>query len=178
VVARWQLLGLGLSGRAIRHRLAVGRLHRVERGVYAVGRPGLTRHGMWMAAVLGAGPGAVLSHGSAAALWGIQAAARGRREVTVPTGSGRRRSGVVVHRRPGLLAADLTTRRGIPVTRVVRTLLDVACSLDARGLERAIDEADRLGLIDPEMLAAALERCAGQAGVGRLRAVLGGTPSG
>src|SRR6476646_9429865 len=72
VVARRQLLELGMSRRSIEHRIAIGRLHLVSRGVYAVGRPHLTSYGRWMAAVLSCGPEAVLSHHSAAALWGIR----------------------------------------------------------------------------------------------------------
>src|SRR6476620_1768409 len=70
VVARWQLLALGLGTRVIERRIASGRLHPVWRGVYAVGRRQLGRHGHWMAAALACGPTAALSHGSAAALWG------------------------------------------------------------------------------------------------------------
>ena len=72
VVTRAQLLGLGLTSDAIDHRLRKGRLHRVHRGVYAVGRPQLTRHGVLLAAVLSCGPGAALSHAAAAELWGIR----------------------------------------------------------------------------------------------------------
>lgn len=79
VIARNQLLWLGLTTDTITQRLGTGRLHRVFRGVYAVGRPGLTRHGRWMAAVLACGPRAVVSHGTAAALWEI-----GRERSRVP----------------------------------------------------------------------------------------------
>src|SRR4051794_36475361 len=72
VIARWQLIDAGFSEKAIEHRLRTGRLRRVHRGVYAVGRPELTQHGRWMAAVLAGGQGAALSHGSAAALWEIR----------------------------------------------------------------------------------------------------------
>src|SRR5690349_5849655 len=71
VIARRQLLARGVSADAIRHRVATGRLYRLRRGVYAVGRRDVTRHGELMAAVLACGQGAVLSHRSAAELWGI-----------------------------------------------------------------------------------------------------------
>src|SRR5687768_3070443 len=74
VVSRAQLLELGFSRRAIARRLASGRLHRRYAGVYAVGHDRLSREGRWMAAVLACGPDAVLSHRSAAALWGLQRA--------------------------------------------------------------------------------------------------------
>ena len=79
-----QLLERGLSAQAMQHRIEKGRLHRVERGVYAVGRPELSRRGRWMAAVLGCGSGAALSYGSAAALWGIERERRGAIEVSIP----------------------------------------------------------------------------------------------
>jgi hypothetical protein len=98
VIARRQLLEFGLGAEAIKSRIATGRLHPVHRGVYAVGRPGLTREGLWMAAVLACGPGAVLSHGSAAALWGIRRPVA-RIDVTVPAHVTRSRPGISVHRR-------------------------------------------------------------------------------
>ncbi len=173
VVARRQLVALGLSGQAIQHRLDTGRLHRIERGIYAVGRPGLTRRGKWMAAVLGCGSRAVLSYGSAAALWGIGAERGGPVDVTIPLASPRRHPGVLVHRRPSLRSRDVTSHDGIPVTTPVRTLIDLATRLDSRALERAINEADRLELTDPEALFAALDAYPGQRGVGTLRALLG-----
>src|SRR6185503_2332758 len=99
VIARRQLLELGYTPRSIEHRLASGRLHPVWRGVYAVGRPALTRYGRWMAAVLSCGPNAVLSHGSAAALWEICPARNDAVDVTVPGAVLRRRPGIVVRRR-------------------------------------------------------------------------------
>src|SRR5215210_883674 len=83
VVTRGQLLHLGFNSDWIQHRLARGRLHPVHRGVYAVGRPELSRFGRWMAAVLACGPDAVLSHASAAALWGVRSD-HGRLEVIAP----------------------------------------------------------------------------------------------
>lgn len=172
VVAHRQLREFGLSGQAIQHRVSMGRLHRVERGIYAVGRPGLTRHGRWMAAALGCGPRAVLSHRSAAALFGIGSESRDWIEVSVPFVSPRERPGVRVRRRPKLRASDVTTHDGIPVTVPVLTVIDIARSPDVN-LERAINEADRLDLVDPESLAAALDDFPSQPGVGRLRDLLG-----
>src|SRR4029077_10528564 len=166
VVARRQLLELGLSSQAIQHRLSKGRLHRVERGVYSVGRPELNRRGRWMAAVLACGSRAVLSHRSAAALWGIGTELPNWIEISVPVTSVRKRDRVRVHRRPNLRSSDVTVRDGIPVTNPVRTLIDIARRLDPPRLERAINEADRLDLVDPERLFAALEDYTGQLGVG------------
>src|SRR5215212_6234096 len=101
VVTRRQLLDLDLSRRAIEHRLAIGRLHLIERGIYAVGRPELSRRGRWMTAILSCGSGATLSHRSAADLWGFSSERPGRIDVSVPFPSPRRRPGIHVHRRPG-----------------------------------------------------------------------------
>jgi very-short-patch-repair endonuclease len=173
VVARRQLLELGYSPGAIKHRLANGRLHRIWDGVYAVGRPRLGTHGIWMAAVLACGPEAALSHTSAAALWGIYPRNRGPIDVSVPAPlAPRRRPGIVVHRRGGWTDDDVTRLFGIPVTGVVRTHVDLATCIDRHQLERAICEADKLDLIDPERLRAALDGFAGQPGVGVLRETL------
>jgi very-short-patch-repair endonuclease len=170
-ISRRQLLDLGLSGRAIEHRLARGRLHPVAHGVYAVGRPGLTQHGRWMAAILGCGPGALLSHGSAAALWEIGRERRGI-EITARVASPRRRTGLRVYRRPTLADCNVTSREEIPVTGIVQTLVDLAATLKPREVERAVNEADRLGRITPPDLRVALEvhRC--EPGVKPLRSLL------
>lgn len=147
-----------------------GRLHHLYRGVYAVGRPELTGPGKWMAAVLACGPGAVLSHESAAALWGIRSSVE--LEVSVPARRRPRRGGIAVHRRPGLVAGDVTRHMMIPVTTVVRTLVDLAPRLTRDAREAAINEADKRGLIDPEGLRSALTPLAGQPGVATLRETL------
>lgn len=159
---------------SIQHRIKRGRLHRIGRGVYAVGRPELSQHGHWMAAVLACGARAALSHESAAALWGIEPA-RGNDEieVTVRVSSARERPGICVYRRPSLPHGDLTVRERIPVTTPVRTLIDIARSRDERSLERAVNDADRLDLVDPITLHAKLAEHPGQPGVGSLRALLG-----
>jgi predicted transcriptional regulator of viral defense system len=123
------LLELGLSARQIERRIAKGRLHPIWRGVYAVGRPQLGPLGRWMAAVLACGPTAVLSHGSAAALWGFGAEPPGRIEVSLPSSAPRRRSGILVHRRAALTPEELTIHEGIPVANPIRTLVDEAIRL-------------------------------------------------
>lgn len=172
VVTRRQLLELGLSVRGIEHRLATGRLHLLVRGVYAVGRPEIGRDGHWMAAVLACGPGSVLSHGSAAALWGFGRERAGKVDVSVPFRSFNQPRQVRIHRRYGLRPADRAKVRSIPLTAPVRTLLDLATQLDASGLERAVNEADRLDLVSPEELRDALGDYRGERGVGRLRQLL------
>lgn len=174
VVARRQLLELGLSAKGIEHRIARGRLHVVRRAVYAVGRPDLTQEGIWMSAVLACGPDAVLSDLSAGALWGLlsrDAQERATIQVTVPAAVARQHPGVRVHRRE-LQAKDKAVRLGIPVTGVVRTLIDLACRLRNSALEAAINEADKLDLTDPEMLRRDIERYRGRRGVAPLRRLL------
>jgi predicted transcriptional regulator of viral defense system len=149
VVARAELVELGLGRRAIAHRVANGRLHVVHRGVYAVGHARLSRAGRWMAAVLAAGPGAALSHRSAAALWGIRDTSRSSIEVIAPRQC--RRPGIDAHR-ISLEADEVTTERGIRVTTVTRTLLDLAEQLTPQQLERAIHEAEYHRLTSPVSL--------------------------
>jgi hypothetical protein len=172
VVARWQLLALGFNSREIEHRVGRGRLHLVMRGVYAVGWPRLTRERRWMAAVLACGEGAALSHRSAAALWGIGEELPGRVDVSVKRRCELRRPGLKVRGRPTLGADDLAAMDGIPVTAVVRTLLDLACEIPSRRLERAVNEADKRDLIDPEELRIAVGDYAGQPGARNLRELL------
>jgi very-short-patch-repair endonuclease len=170
VVTRAQLLELGLGPQAIKYRVRRGRLHAVQRGVYAVGRPQLTRHGVLIAAALGCGPDAVLSHDHAAEVLGIRRRRGGPIDVTVP-GSHRKRPGIRIHR-ARLPAAERTRRHGIPVTAPVRTLVDLAQRLDDRELEAAVNEADRLDLVDPEGLREALAGMEGRHGAARLRGLL------
>jgi very-short-patch-repair endonuclease len=165
-------LTLGFGRHAIDHRVSKGRLHPVGRGVYAVGRPVLTRHGQWMAAVLSCGPGAALSHDSAAALFGIRPDGGGDIEITIRSGSRRRRPGIRVHRRPGLRWEEVGTFDHISVTSPVQTLIDLATRLGRIDLERAVSEADRLGLITPPVLRGALDARAGEPGVRVLRRLL------
>jgi very-short-patch-repair endonuclease len=171
VIALFQLLELGYTMSAIKHRVAKGRLHPVRRGVYAVGRPDLTRKGEWMAAVLSCGPGSALSHFSAAALWAIGDQRGSAIDVSVCRGGVRSQRDIVTHRRASL--EEETTRCSeIPVTTPVRTLLDIATRVPPGALEAAVNEADKLGRIDPEKLRAELEGRKGQHGVRPLRALL------
>jgi very-short-patch-repair endonuclease len=169
VVSRRQLLDCGLSEWAIRHRVNRGRLHVVRRGVYAVGRAEITREGEWMAAVVGCGDGAALSHHSAAAHYRIRPDRPGPIHVSVPPDVRPRGAGIAVHRRA---AYDTTRRRGIPITTPVQTLLDLATCLPRDQLDAAVNEADVLDLIDPERLRGALDGRRGQPGVAPLRLLL------
>jgi predicted transcriptional regulator of viral defense system len=173
VVALIQLLELGLSERAVRARVAAGRLHRVYRAVYAVGRSSLTARGRWMAAVLACGSGAVLSHRSAAALIGLRPSASSRTEVTVPRRASRARSvrGIVVCGRPKLSAADVGVNEGIPCTSFARTLLDLAERLDDDAVTKACTRAEQLRIYDQTAIDDALARNPGARGTARLKRV-------
>jgi hypothetical protein len=172
VIARSQLFSLGFSKSAIEHRVRTGRLHAVRRGVYAVGRPQITREGRWMAAVLACGPEAMLSHRSAAALWGFGEEHPGYIEISVRRHSKPRHPGIRTHDRPGLWNRDIGTHLGVPVTTPVRTFLDLATVTGPKTLERAINEADKLDVIDADSLRRALEDHPGQPGICLLRHVL------
>jgi predicted transcriptional regulator of viral defense system len=172
VLTRSDLLGLGFSKIGIEHRVATGRLHPVARGVYAVGRADLTPNGRWMAAVLACGDGAVLSHRSAAALWGIGREEKKRIHVTIRRRSGIERRGITVHARPKLAEESIGRRFRIPVTNPVQTLIDLATELEPLQLERAVNEADKFDFVDPEGLREALEDYGGMAGVRTLGTML------
>jgi hypothetical protein len=176
IVTRRQLLALGFGRRSIEHRLTRGRLFPVTLGVYAVGWPALNEKRQWMAAVLAGGEGAALSHHSAAALWqiggrqadevGIGDRATGI-DVSVRRLCELRRPGIRFRGRPTLSPRDILLRDDIPVTSPVQTLVDLATELDPAPLERAVNDADKRDLIDPEALRDGLARFAGQPGVQR-----------
>lgn len=172
VVARRELLSIGYSAGAVDAWLRTGRLHRLHQGVYAVGHPVLTPEGRWLAAVLACGPGAVLSHRSAAALWGIGVGDRGRVDVTVPR-TRRGPAGVAVRRARRLDADETTTLRGIPATTLPRTLADLADVLAERVLARAIHEAEVAHAPSPRALEAAAARTHGRRGSGVLARAVG-----
>lgn len=125
-----------------------------------------------MAAVLSCGEGAALSHRSAAALWSIGVELRGRTDVSVQRRSARRRPGLKVRSRRSLAAADVDVCDGIPVTSVVQTLVDLATELSWGQVERAVNEADKHDLVDPETLRATLEERGGEPGVKALVTLL------
>jgi very-short-patch-repair endonuclease len=125
-----------------------------------------------MAAILRCGPRAVLSHECAAALWKIRPEWRGVIEVSLPVQVDRRPPGIVVYRRTTLTDEDVTCHRGIPVTSPICTLVDLASRLRGDRLEAAINEADKLDLIDPEALRSALDAMGVRPGVATLRKTL------
>ena len=171
VVSLAQLERLGLAPSSVRTRLANGRLHRVHRGVYSVGHPLLERHGRLLAAVLSCGEGALLSHRSAAELWGLGDHSGPSIEVTTPGRARRSRAGVRVHGGT-LRSSEAATVEGIPCTTVPRTLLDLADAADRRLLERSIDRAEALRLFDGRAVEDVLRHARGRTGARHLASVL------
>jgi len=147
VISVAQLLAAGLSYRAIQVRVQAGRLHRIHRGVYAVGHRNLSHQGWWMGAVLACGEGAVLSHRTAAMHWGMLKPVEAAVDVTVPGNAGRsRRKGIRVHRSTSLTPKAATARQGIPTTTPARTILDLRRVLTRDELKRAIAQGEVLRL--------------------------------
>jgi very-short-patch-repair endonuclease len=163
VVTRQQLLAIGYTPEAIDVRLENGRLHRVFAGVYAAGRPNVTRHGYLIAAVLACGPGAALSDCSAAELYEIMKRRPGPVHVSVPYPRAPRVPGIKVHRRRRF---DLRIHKGVPTTSPICTVIDIAPQLGDAQLERAINEAVNRDLIELDELR---EAARGRSGaIGRL----------
>ena len=151
VVSRAQLVALGFDRGAIARRVESGRLHRLYRGVYAVGHTVLSSHGRRLAAVMACGEGAVLSHRSAAALWGLRPSSAARVDVTVPRTSGVRSTARIVVHRP-TRGVETTRLDGIPVTTPMQTLADLATALPRRSLEKAAENAEAARLLDLDRL--------------------------
>jgi very-short-patch-repair endonuclease len=170
LVTRRQLTELGVGRGAVEHRLRVGSLHAVRRGVFAVGHRALGAKAHLLAAVLAAPPGTVLSHRSAAALWGFRRSAATTVELTVPA---RRRGprGLRVHHAP-LPPEHVTTHDAIPVTTPERTLLDLAAVLRPDALRHALEEAEVQVRPDWRLLGELVAAADGRRGVRALRAIL------
>ncbi|MGN6816347.1 MAG: DUF559 domain-containing protein [Solirubrobacterales bacterium] len=125
-----------------------------------------------MAAVLAGGEGAALSHRSAAALWEIGKEQPSHIDVSVRRRCELHRPGILFRGRPTLSARDVLVRDDIPVMSPIQTLLDLATELEPLALERAVNDADKRDLIDPETLREELARYGNQIGVRPLRHLL------
>ena len=167
VVSFGQLIELGMSRAALARRARAGRLHRVHRGVYAVGHPRLVREGRRLAAVFACGEGAVLSHVSAAAHWDLLSTSAGLIDVTATRGR-HGGPGIRLHRTRSLDARDTTSHQGIPITTVPRTLLDLAGTTPPHRLERAIAQAQLMDRYDHAAITALVARSNGHRGTGVL----------
>jgi very-short-patch-repair endonuclease len=170
VVSVWQLRELGYSKESLRHAVKTGRLHRVYRGAYAVAHDAVSRHARCRAAVLSCGEGALLSHRSAAWLWGLTR--RFALPVEVTADSPRQtREAIRIHSAEALVDEDRGSAEGIPVTAMPRTLLDFA-AVDPRYLSQALDNAQHMGALDLIAVDTLIARSRGFRGVGRLRDAL------
>jgi very-short-patch-repair endonuclease len=167
LITRARLIELGLGPHAIGNWVRAGHLHRVHRGVYAVGHAGLTMHGRFLAAVLAHGDEAALSHRTAAVLWRLLPMRGPRIDVTVPRGGQRRRRRLIVLHRSVLSPEEVGSVEAVPVTCPRRTIVDLADFCSPRELERVLDEAAYLRLD-----LAGLQPIRGRRGSGRLARVL------
>lgn len=173
-ITRSQLRSLGLTDDDVDHRVGIGRLIRLYRGVFAVGQTAMPREGRWMAAVLACGSDAVLSHGDAATLWDLVPSRGSVIHVSTSSRSGRAldRRRIRLHRVGTLTEDEKTVFANLPVTTPARTLLDLAPSLRPRALEDVIERMDRLWLFDLVAVRRCLDAHPRQSGAPKLRAVL------
>jgi very-short-patch-repair endonuclease len=171
VISLAQCLELGLTRRAIRVRLEARRLVKLHRGVFAVGHEALTSRSRDLAAVLACGPGALLSHRSAAHSWQLLRSSSARIDVTASRGC-KPKPGITVHRSRLIHPDDRASVDGIPTTSVARTLVDLAEDTSERLLADAVSEAEVRRLFDLRAMEATLERLPGRRGRHRLRRVM------
>jgi len=168
VVSIGQLKALGYSTSAVGRAVEGGRLHLIDRSVYVVGYTRLSLHGQCFAAVFACGPGAVLSHYSAAWLHGLARWSPAPFHVTGPVAR-RPRLPVRIHRARRLEEADRVLVEGIPVSAVSRTLLDMAATVAFDRLEKLVERSEELGLFDLRAVEDLLARTVGHHGHARLR---------
>jgi hypothetical protein len=172
-----ELRGCGLTHDAIAARAWSGRLHLLHRGVYAVGHARPPLEGRFLAAVKACGAGAVLSHYSAAALWGLVAWHDRHPEVTVVGTTPRAHHGIRVHRTRALHAQDVARHEAIPVTSPPRTLVDLASVIPYRPWRRAVRQAQALGRANVAQLVSALGRSGRRPGLAKLRRIVAAGPA-
>jgi hypothetical protein len=172
-----ELFACGLSRTEVRVRVRNGQLHPLHRGVYAVGHANVTLEGRFLAAVKASGPGAVLSHVSAAALWGFMQWDDRYPEVTVVGTAPRAHPGLRIHRTTTFDRDDAARHRGMPITSPARTLLDLAARLDHGALRSATRRAQSLYRVNLRQLAAVLARHRQRPGSARLARIIATGPA-
>ena len=163
---------MGLTRQGVHERVVSGRLHRIHQAVYSLTPQVMTERGRFMAAVLACGPDAVLSHRSAAYLWGLVDSWEEPIDVTAPGRRGRSPDGVAAHRDGSLQPIDVTTVHGIPCTSVARTILDFAAVEPEWRVRKVVAEAEVLRVLDKAKLRALLKRSRRRRGVARVRLIL------
>jgi hypothetical protein len=172
VVSVDQLRDAGVSRRSAAYRAEVASLHRIHRGVYAVGHRSLARAGLLRAALLVCGEGAAISHGTAAAFWGITDRRPALTDVIVRCEQGRKIDGIRSRRCRYPSRNELVVRAGVTCTTPSRTLVDLAGSLGTPSLRRAVERAAVLKLLDLGAIDLALSEARRRPGIRHLRAVL------
>jgi len=178
VVSTAELLRCGLSHQTIATRRRAGRLHRLHRGVYAVGHPNPPWQGRFLAAAKACGPTSVLSHFSAAALWGFTDLDKDRYpDVTIANGGGGHHTGIRVHRTTILMPRDRARTQGIPVTAPARTLLDLAAILDDQPLRMLVRRGQGLRRVNLRQISEVLARLGPRRGSARLARVTASGPA-
>jgi hypothetical protein len=171
VVTRAQLATLGYTDELLERALARGTLQGWHRDVFAVGHGVPSPHALCQAAVLLRGEGSLISHQSAAWLWGLEPRLEIPVNVTVPW-RGSSRTAIGLHHCPGLREKDRATTERLPVTAVPRTLLDYAWTAEQHRLESAIGRADDIDLLDPEAVDRIIEETPAHPGGRALRRAL------
>jgi very-short-patch-repair endonuclease len=172
VVTQGQLLEAGLSGGGVKRRVAKGRLHRVHRGVYRVGHRAPSTEAWYMASVLACGEKAVLSGRAAAFLFGLTKGKAPAPEVTAV--ADRRVAGVLTRRVRHLDGREVALYRGIPITSVPRTVVDLAGCLSLDALAGACHEAEVRHRINALAVDAVLARRPNAPGAGKLKEIFHG----
>ena len=171
-ITRRQILAVGLDSATVNRWITAGHLHRIHRGIYAVGHANITREGRYLAAVLACGEGAALSHTASARHLGLdRTRAVGTLHVSIPQSARRRPPGIIVHRTRSLASRDITTLLRIPTTTATRTLFDLASMLSARELRKRFEQAEYLEALDRARLRELLTGACGRKGLGSLRAL-------
>jgi very-short-patch-repair endonuclease len=176
VLSRYELRRCGLTDEGIKVRLRTGRLHRIHRGVYAVGHTALTREASWLAAVKACGPHALLSHSSSAMLFGFLRWEERLPDVTIPARTKCRVPDIRVHRTRSLHPEDVLRHKGVPTVSPARAIFDVAATTNDVALRRMMSRAQSMHLTNSRLLARQLDRAAGRPGRARFARVLASDP--
>ncbi|MEO7198384.1 MAG: DUF559 domain-containing protein [Solirubrobacterales bacterium] len=171
-----QFKSIGLTETGVRSRIVRGRLHRIHSGVYATHSPPYSREQLWLAAVLACGPGALLCGLPAAGHWGIIESPPLTAHISLPSGRGRSREGLTVHRR-SVDPRDVRNKDGLPSTSVDVVLVDLAPTHAEAELESMLVAAESLGLLRRSRLAELVSSRRGRPGTGRLASILALEPA-
>jgi uncharacterized protein DUF559/putative AbiEi antitoxin of type IV toxin-antitoxin system len=172
VASLGQLRDIGLSQRTVEYRATQGRLHRVHRGVYAVGHLSIGQLGALRAAVLACGDGAVISHGTAAAFYDLRNQWPALIDVTGGRQAGRKLDGIRCRRCRYPTPEEIVVHDGIPFTSPARVLVDSAGMLGTPSLRRMVERTAVRRLLDLEAVDLAMGQAKRRRGIRALRMIL------